>query len=103
MPTTINKDDARRGVRDAVRDASEELVKTGGRAARNGADAGGDIVRKDMATGGDAVKNNAEAAERQLHKAAESLRGTMETSTRALGDVAGATRQVTSRAAEQFS
>jgi len=103
MPTTINKDDARRGVRDAVRDASEELVKTGSRAARNGADAGGEIVRKDMATGGDAVKNNAEAVERQLHKAAESLRGTMETSTGALGDVAGATRQVTSRAAEQFS
>src|SRR3954471_2743698 len=37
------------------------------------------------------------------NNAAESLRGTMETSTGALGDVAGATRQVTSRAAEQFS
>jgi hypothetical protein len=80
MSTTINKDAARRG----VRDASDSPVTTGSKTAGNGVDAsGGETVWKDMAaTSGDAIKKNADAAERQLHKAAEGLGGTMEASTR---------------------
>ena len=88
MSTTINKDAARR----AVRDASGGPVTTGGKTAGNGADAvGGETVWKDRATtsgasGGDAIRKNADAAERQFHNAAEGLRGTMEASTSEASD-----------------
>jgi hypothetical protein len=89
MITTMNKDAARR----SLRDASDGPVTTGGRTTGNGVDAGGSqTVWKDMATtsgaatGGDAIKKNTDAAERQLHQAAEGLRGTMEISTKAASD-----------------
>jgi len=85
MSTTMNKDAARR----AVRDASDGPGTTGG----NGVDAGGgETFWKERATtsgassGGDAIRKNADAAERQLHKAAEGLHGTMEASTSEASD-----------------
>jgi hypothetical protein len=84
MSTTMNKDAARRG----VQDASDGPMTTGGRTTGNGVDAGGGkTVWKDMAaTSGNAIKKSADAAERQLDKAAEGLRGTMEASTREASD-----------------
>src|SRR4051794_81636 len=99
MPTTINKDDARRG----VRDASEELVKPAAGPPATGLMQMARLPGKTWPPGATQLEITRKPRNGSSNKAAESLRGTMETSTGALGDVAGATRQVTSRAAEQFS
>jgi hypothetical protein len=106
MSAIINKTDARK----TVQDASDALAKAGTNGAAAGrktahdaSEAGGETVRKDMAAPSrDVTRNIAEAAEHNLQKAAEDLRGTMERSAETVSDVAGAARQVSGQSAEQL-
>ena len=54
------------------------------------------------ATSRDGIRKNAEAAEQNLQKAAEDLRGTIGRSAEPVGNVADVTRQVSGRAVEQL-
>jgi|tagenome__1003787_1003787.scaffolds.fasta_scaffold20931099_2 hypothetical protein len=110
MSAIINKADAQK----TVRDASADVAKSGGdvaavsrKAAHDASQSAGETVRKVVeATSRDVIRKNAEAAEQNLHKAADELRGTMGRSTEKAGNVADTTRQVagqmTGQAAEQI-
>ena len=106
MSMIINKADARK----TVRDASAEMAKSGGdvapvarKTAHDASQPSGETVRKVVeATSRDVIRKNAEAAEQNLQKAAEDLRGTMGRSAETAGNVADATRQVSGRAVEQL-
>ena len=106
MSMIINKADARK----TVRDASAEMAKSGGdiapvarKTAHDASQPSGEAVRKVVeATSRDGIRKNAEAAEQNLQKAAENLRGTMEHSAEPARNVADVTRQVSGRAVEQL-
>ena len=106
MSAIINKADARK----TVRDASADMAKSGGdvaaagrKTAHDASQPSGETVRKVVeATSRDVTRKNAEAAEQNLQKAAEDLRGTMGRSAETAGDVADATRQMSGRAVEQL-
>ncbi len=105
MSMIIDKADARK----TVRDASAEMAKSAGdvapvarKTAHDASQPGGEAVRKVVeATSRDGIKN-AEAAEQNLQKAAENLRGTMERSNETAGNVAGAACQASGRVVEQL-
>jgi len=105
MSAIINKAD----VRKTVRDASVDVAKSGGdvaavarKTAHDASQSSGETVRKVVeATSRDVIRKNAEAAEQNLQKAAEDLRGTMGRSTEKAGNVADATRQMTGQVAGQ--
>jgi len=102
----VNKGD----VRKTVRDASADMTKSGGdvapvarKTAHDASQPSGEAVRKVVeATSRDGIRKNAEAAEQNLQKAAEDLRGTIGRSTESAGNVADVTRQVSGRAVEQL-
>jgi len=106
MSAIINKAD----VRKTVWDASADVAKSGGdvaavsrKAAHDASQSSGETVRKVVeATSRDMTRKNAEAAEQNLQKAADDLRGTMGRSTEKAGNVADATRQMTGQAVEQL-
>jgi hypothetical protein len=110
MSAIINKAD----VRNTVRDASADVAKSGGdvaaagrKTAHDASQSSGETVRKVVeATSRDIARKNAEAAEQNLQKAADDMRGTMGRSTEKLGeklgDVADANRQMTGQAVEQL-
>jgi hypothetical protein len=90
MSAIINRADGRK----TVRDASDDLARTGTNAAagrktaHDASEARGETVRKDIAaTNHDVTRKNAEAAEQNFQNATEDLRDTMERSaeTRAIG------------------
>jgi hypothetical protein len=84
MSAIINRADGRK----TVRDASDDLAKTGTKSATAGrktahdaSEARGETVRKDIAaTNHDVTRKNAEAAEQNFQNATEDLRDTMERS-----------------------
>jgi len=78
MPAIINKPDARK----TVRDVSEAMAKTG--------------------TSRDVTRKNAEAAEQNLQKAADALRGTMGRSAETVSDAVDATLEISGRTTEQL-
>src|SRR3954468_19669205 len=106
MSMIINKADARK----TVRDASADVAKSGGdvapvvrKTAHDASQPSGEAVRKVVeATNRDGIRKNAEAAEQNLQKAAENLRGTMARSAEAAGNVADVTRQASGRAVEHL-
>jgi len=77
MAAIINKPDTRK----TVRDVSEAMARTG--------------------TSRDVTRKNAEAAEQNLQKAAEGLRGTMGRSAETVSDAVDATREMSGRTTEQ--
>jgi len=83
----IDKADARK----IVRDASADMAKSGGDVAP--------VARK---TAHDASQPSGKAAEQNLQKAAEDLRGTIGRSAESAGNVADVTRQVSGQAVEQL-
>jgi hypothetical protein len=109
MSAITNKADAQK----TVRDASAGVAKSGGdvaavsrKAAHDASQSTGETVRKVVeATGRDVAPKSAEAAEQNLQKAAEDLRGTMGRSAERAGEKAGnvadATRQMTGQIAGQ--
>jgi hypothetical protein len=106
MSMIINKADARK----TVRDASAEMAKSGGdvapvarKTAHDASQPSSEAVRKVVeATSRDGIRKNAEAAEQNLQKAAEDLRGTIGRSAESAGNVADVTRQASGRAVEQL-
>jgi hypothetical protein len=106
MSMIIDKADGRK----TVRDASVAMAKSGGdvvpvarKTAHDASQPSGEAVRKVVeATSRDGIRKNAEAAEQNLQKAAEDLRGTIARSTESAGNVADVTRQVSGRAVEQL-
>ena len=106
MSMIINKADGRK----TVRDASAEMAKSGGdvapvarKTAHDASQPSGEAVRKVVeATSRDGIRKNAEAAEQNLQKAAEDLRGTIGRSAESAGNVADVTRQASGRAVEQL-
>jgi len=102
----MNKADARK----TVRDASAEVAKSGGDVAGTGrkiahdaSQSGGQPVRKVVeATSRDMTRKNDGAAEQNLRKAAEDLRGTVRDAREMAGDTADVVHQVTGRATEQL-
>jgi hypothetical protein len=104
MSAIMNKADARK----TVRDASAEVAKSGGDVADTGRkiahDASGDQpVRKVVeATSRDMTRKNDGAAEQNLRKAAEDLRGTVRDASEAAGDSADVVRQASGRVVEQL-
>jgi len=106
MSMIIDKADGRK----TVRDASVAMAKSGGdvapvarKTAHDASQPSGEAVRKVVeATNRDGIRKNAEAAEQNLQKAAEDLRGTIGRSAESAGNVAGAARQVSGRAVEQL-
>ena len=106
MSAIINKAD----VRKTVRDASADVAKSGGdvaavsrKTAHDASQSTGEAVRKVVeATSRDVIRKNAEAAEHNLQKAADDMRGTMERSVEKVGNAADAARQGTGRAVEQL-
>ena len=95
MPATINKTDTKKTVRDASAEASQQQPSAA--TARKVVDA----ANRDIA------RNNAEAAENNLRKAADDMRGTMERATESAGEAAVTTRrmagQVVGQVAEQVA
>src|SRR3954467_15879652 len=106
MSAIINRADGRK----TVRDASDDLAKTGTKSATAGrktahdaSEARGETVRKDIAaTNHDVTRKNAEAAEQNFQNATEDLRDTMERSAETVSDVVAATREMSQRADEQL-
>jgi len=106
MSAIMNKADARK----TVRDASDNMPKSGGDVAaadrkttHDASQPSGEAVRKvTEATARDVTRKNAEAAEQNLQKAADDMRGTMGRSAKSTGDVVAATRQVTGQVVEQL-
>ena len=106
MSVIMNKADARK----TVRDASAEVAKSGGDVAGTGrkiahdaSQPGGQPVRKVVeAASRDMTRKNDGAAEQNLRKAAEDLRGTVRDASETAGDTADVVRQVTGRATEQL-
>ena len=106
MSAIINKGDAQKTVRDASADVAKsggDVAAVGRKVAHDASQSTGETVRKVVeATSRDVIRKNAEAAEQNLQKAAEDLRGTMERSNETVGNVADVTRQVSGRAVEQL-
>jgi hypothetical protein len=106
MSMIIDKADGRK----TVRDASVAMAKSGGdvapvarKTAHDASQPSGEAVRKVVeATSRDGIRKNAEAAEQNLQKAAEDLRGTIARSAEPADNVADVTRQVSGRAVEQL-
>jgi hypothetical protein len=106
MSAIINKADAQK----TVRDAGADVAKSGGdvaavsrKAAHDASQSSGETVRKVVeATSRDVIRKNAEAAEHNLQKAADDMRGMMERSVEKAGNAADATRQVAGQAVEQL-
>jgi hypothetical protein len=106
MSMIIDKADGRK----TVRDASVAMAKSGGdvvpvarKTAHDASQPSGEAVRKVVeATSRDGIRKNAEAAEQNLQKAAEDLRGTIACSAEPADNVADVTRQVSGRAVEQL-
>jgi len=104
MSAIMNKADARK----TVRDASAEVATSGGDVADTGwkiaHDApGGQPVRKVVeATSRDMTRKNDGAAEQNLRKAAEGLRGTVRDASETVGDTADVVRQASGRVVEQL-
>jgi len=102
MSMIIDKADARK----TVRDASAEMAKSGGdvapvarKTAHDASQPSGEAVRKVVeATSRDGIRKNAEAAEQNLQKATEDLRGTIARSAESAGNVA----EVSGRVVEQL-
>ena len=102
MSMIIDKADARK----TVRDASAAMAKSGGdvapvarKTAHDASQPSSEAVRKVVeATSRDGIRKNAEAAEQNLQKAAEDLRGTIARSAESAGNVVEVTRQVSGRA-----
>ena len=106
MSAIINRADGRK----TVRDASDDLARTGTNAAagrktaHDASEARGETVRKDIAaTNHDVTRKNAEAAEQNFQKATENLRDTMERSAETVSNVVGASREMSQRADEQLA
>jgi hypothetical protein len=113
MSAIINKTNAQK----TVRDASADVAKSGGdvavvsrKTAYDASQSSGETVRKVVeATSRDVARKSAEAAEQNLQKAADELRGTIGRPAEKAGEKAGngvdATRQMagqmTAQAAEQ--
>lgn len=91
MPATINKTDTKKTVRDASAEASQQQPSAA--TARKVVDA----ANRDIA------RNNAEAAENNLRKAADDMRGTMERATESAGEAAVTTRRMAGQVAEQVA
>ena len=106
MSVIMNKADARK----IVRDASAEVAKSGGDVADTGrkiahdaSQSGGQPVRKVVeATSRDMTRKNDGAAEQNLRKAAEDLRGTVRDASETAGDTAEVVRQASGRVVEQL-
>jgi hypothetical protein len=102
----MNKADTRK----TVRDASAEVAKSGGAVADTGrkiahdaSQSDGQPVRKVVeATSRDMTRKNDAAAEQNLRKAAEDLRGTVRDASEAAGDTADVVRQASGRVVEQL-
>jgi hypothetical protein len=107
MSMIINKTDARKTVRDASADVAKsggDIAAAGRKTAHDASQSTGEAVRKVVeATSRDVIRKNAEAAEHNLQKAADDMRGTMERSVEKVGNAADATtRQVAGQAVEQL-
>jgi hypothetical protein len=106
MPTIIKKTDARKTVRntgDAMTKAGSDTAASGNKTAHDASQAGGETVRNVMeATRGEATRKNAEAAEQNLQKVVEDLRGTVRHSAARLSDVVGTSREMSERTDEQL-
>jgi hypothetical protein len=106
MPTIIKKTDARKTVRntgDAMTKAGSDTAASGNKTAHDASQAGGETVRNVMeATRGEATRKNAEAAEQNLQKVVEDLRGTVEHSAARLSDAVGTSREMSERTDEQL-
>lgn len=89
MSAIMNKTDTKKTVRDASAEAHQPSAAT----ARK-------VVE---ATSRDIARNNAEAAEQNLRKAADDMRGTMERTAESAGDAAATTRRMTEQVAEQMA
>src|SRR5687768_3117232 len=104
MSAIMNKVNARK----TVRDASAEVSKSAGDVADTGRkiahDApGGQPVRKVIeASSRDMTRKNNGAAEQNLRKAAEDLRGTVRDASDIAGDTAVVVRQASDRVVEQL-
>jgi len=106
MSATMNKADARR----TVRDASAEIAKSNGhvapvgrKTAHDASQPDGETIRKVVeATSRDGMQKNAEAAEQNLQKAAEDLRGTVRDASETAGDTPDVVRQASGRVVEQL-
>ncbi len=106
MPTIIKKTDARKTVRntgDAMTKAGSDTAASGNKTAHDASQAGGETVRNVMeATRGEVTRKNAEAAEQNLQKVVEDLRGTVEHSAARLSDAVGTSREISERTDEQL-
>lgn len=106
MSVTMNKADARRTVRDAsaeVAKSSGDVAGTGRKIAHDASQPGGQPVRKVVeATSRDMTRKNDGAAEQNLRKAAEDLRGTVRDASETAGDTADVVRQASGRVVEQL-
>jgi hypothetical protein len=89
MSAIMNKTDTKK----TVRDASAEAPQPSAAPARKVVDA----ANRDIA------RNNAEAAEQNLQKAADDMRGTIERTTEIAGDAAVTTRRMAGQVAEQVA
>jgi hypothetical protein len=102
----MNKADARKTVRDAsaeVAKSSGDVAGTGRKIAHDASQPGGQPVRKVVeATSRDMTRKNDGAAEQNLRKAAEDLRGTVRDASEAAGDTADVVRQASGRVVEQL-
>jgi hypothetical protein len=94
MSAIMNKTDTKKTVRDASAEAPQPNVATPSVAT----------ARKVVeATSRDIARNNAEAAEHNLRKAADDMRGTMERTVESAGDAAVTTRRMAEQVAEQVA
>jgi hypothetical protein len=91
MSAIMNKTDTKKTVRDASAEAPQPQPSAA--TARKVVDA----ANRDIA------RNNAEAAENNLRKAADDMRGTMERTTESAGEAAVATRRMAGQVAEQVA
>lgn len=91
MSAIMNKTDTKKTVRDASAEAPQPQPSAA--TARKVVDA----ANRDIA------RNNAEAAEHNLRKAADDMRGTMERTTESAGEAAVTTRRMAGQVAEQVA
>ena len=106
MSVIMNKADARKTVRDAsagVAKSGGDVAGTGRKIAHDASQPGGQPVRKVVeATSRDMTRKNDGAAEQNLRKAAEDLRGTVRDASETAGDTAEVVRQASGRVVEQL-
>src|SRR4051812_23309852 len=107
MSAIINKTDTQKTVRDASADVAKsggDVAAVGRKTAHDASQSSGETVRKVVeATSRDVARKGAEAAEQNLQKAAEGLRGMMGRSAEKAGNVADAARQVAGQVAGQMT